>query len=108
MRVNVQLPRQVVQIIALSVLLIVHQHHTGQVNLGSNRRIPGKLGEIRRIQGLGDFSIQPLQLRVVGMPAQFGGDHLLFFSSIRPSALAAAISARSTAWLWASASAPAS
>jgi hypothetical protein len=77
--VKLQLPRQFVQVGALRSLLIIDQHHAGQVDLRRQRRVVGILGKIGCTQGFGDFGVEPLlQLRVVGMAADLGGNHLLF------------------------------
>ncbi len=97
LRINAQRSRQLIQIIALCVLLIIHQHHTGQVHLGRYRRVMCEFGKIRSIQGLGDFGVEPLpQLRVVGVLPSSVEIICCSASSIRPSAFAAAIKARNT------------
>ena len=90
--VELQLRREVIQIIAFGVLLIVHHHHTGQVHLGRHSWVAGELREIRSIQRFGDFSVEPLlQLRVLGMPAQLIGNQLPLIFIDTPSIKAALI-----------------
>ena len=80
LRVDLQLPREVIQVVAFGFLLVIDQQHTGHVHLGRHCRVFGKLGKIRRIQGLGDFGVEPLlQLWVVGMSEYFIRDQLLLF-----------------------------
>ncbi|MNR45942.1 hypothetical protein D3C85_1648490 [compost metagenome] len=76
-RINVQRRRQFVQIAALGILLIVHQHHAGQVHFGSHAGVSCRLRHIGGVQWFGDFIIQPLlQLRVIGVLTDFSADHV--------------------------------
>ncbi|MNZ98649.1 hypothetical protein D3C78_1179420 [compost metagenome] len=75
--VDLQLIGQFVQVGALGLLLIVHQHHAGQIHFRSHARVLGGLRDVGGIQRTLHFLIEPfLQLGVTGMPGDFRVDHL--------------------------------
>ncbi|MCY1380639.1 hypothetical protein D9M69_684810 [compost metagenome] len=77
-RIELELVGQFVQVGALGRLLVVHQHHAGQVHLGGHARCGRRLGDFGGVQRALHLGIQPcLQLRVVGMPGDLGVDGLL-------------------------------
>ncbi|MNP07924.1 hypothetical protein D3C76_999730 [compost metagenome] len=78
-RIYLQRRRQFIQVVALCILLIVHQHHAGQVHFRSHAGVLCRLRDTGGVQRALHFLVEPLlQLRVIGVAGDFGVDQLLF------------------------------